>query len=283
DEYAALAAHYGTAILPARVRRPRDKAKVENGVLGVYRRVLAPLRNRTFFSISELNEALAIRLEALNTAPFQKLAGSRRSVFLERELPLLRPLPVHPYHYRTRRCAKVHIDYHVEVARHRYSVPYTLVGRSVEVVFDERTLEVYHKGERVALHARSHARGRTTTDPAHMPKRHRAHAEWTPERIEAWLAQTGPAAAAFAARVMDSFPHPELGFRSCLGLIRLGSKYGEDRLEAACARALASGADRYRSVRSILESGLDAVPLDAPRDLPPVSGHGNVRGPDYYA
>lgn len=283
DEYAALAAHYGTAILPARVRRPRDKAAVENGVLGVYRRVLAPLRNRTFFSLAELNEALAERLEAVNAAPFQKLPGSRRSVFLARELPLLRPLPLHPYHYRTRRSAKVHIDYHVEVARHRYSVPYTLVGQSVEVIFDERTFEIYHKGERVAVHARSHAKGRSTTDPAHMPKSHREHAQWTPERIEDWLAHTGPACAAFAAKVMASFPHPELGFRSCLGLVRLGRKYGEGRLEAACARALASGADRYRSVRSILESGLDAVPLDAPHAAPPIADHDNVRGPDYYA
>jgi transposase len=283
DEYAALAAHYGTAILPARVRRPRDKAAVENGVLGVYRRVLAPLRNRTFFSIGELNEALSIRLEAVNTAPFQKLPGSRRSVFLQRELPLLRPLPAHPYHYRTRRSAKVHIDYHVEVARHRYSVPFDLVGASVEVIFDERTLEVYHRGERVALHARSHARGGTTTCAAHMPERHRGHAEWTPERIEAWLSQTGPAAGEFAARVMDAYPHPELGFRSCLGLVRLGGKYGRGRLEAACARALASGASRYRSVKSILEAGLDSVPLDPPEVSDPVPGHDNVRGPDYYA
>lgn len=283
DDYIALAAHYNTAILPARVRHPRDKAAVENGVLGVYRQILAPLRNRTFFSLGQLNEALAIRLTAVNEAPFQKLAGSRRSVFLERELPLLRPLPEHPYHYRTRRSAKVHIDYHVEVARHRYSVPFDLVGRSVEVIFDERTLEVYHKGERVALHARSHAKGRTTTDPAHMPERHRAHAEWTPERIEAWLSETGPAAGAFAARIMDCFPHPELGFRSCLGLVRLGGKYGQDRLEAACARALASGAVRYRSVKSILEAGLDAVPLEPPNVPPPVSAHDNVRGSDYYA
>jgi transposase len=283
DEYAALAAHYGTAILPARVRRPRDKAKVENGVLGVYRRVLAPLRNRTFFSIAELNEALRLALDAFNAAPFQKLAGSRESVFREREQPLLRPLPPHAYHYRTRRSAKVHIDYHIEVASHRYSVPHALMGARVEVVFDERTLEVYHEGERVALHTRSHAKGRSTTDTAHMPERHRQHAEWTPERIEAWLAQSGPAAAAFAARVMESFPHPELGFRSCLGLVRLADKYGSERLEAACVRALASGADRYRSVRSILESGLDATPLERSDRIAPLSVHDNVRGPDYYA
>ena len=218
----------------------------------------------------------------MNTAPFQKLAGSRESVFLEHGLPLLRPLPGHPYHYRVRRSAKVHIDYHVEVARHRYSVPFSLAGETAEVIFDERILEVYHKGERVALHERGRAKGRATTDPANMPERHREHAEWTPERIEAWLSKTGPSAAASSSRIMDSFPHPGLGFRSCLGLVRLGRTYGEARLEAACARALESGADRYRSVRSILERGLDAVPLDAPQP-PPVTAHGNVRGPSYYA
>lgn len=282
-EYAAMAEHYGTTILPTRPRKPRDKAKVEAAVLSTYRLVCAPLRNRTFFSLEHLNEAIGQMLEVVNTRPFKKLTGSRRSVFLEHELPALRPLPPQPYSFRSRRTAKVHIDYHIEVACHRYSVPHHLVGESVEVFFDDRILEVYHKGERVALHVRDHVRGRATTDPAHMPGRHREHASWTPERIESWLAQTGPAAAQFAAKVMASFPHPELGFRSCLGLVRLGHKYGSERLEAACARALASGACRYRSVHSILESGLDAVPLEAPIIPPPGTGHDNVRGPDYYA
>jgi transposase len=282
-EYAELAAHYGSAVMPARVRKPRDKAKVEAGVLHAYRLILAPLRNRTFFSLSELNEAIAQLLEVVNTRPFKKLAGSRRSVFDECEAPLLRPLPEHPYRYRAHRSAKVHIDYHVEVAGHRYSVPHHLAGSRVEVFSDARTVEIYHAGERVALHPRSQAKGRATTDAAHMPSSHREYAAWTPERMETWAARTGPACAALSRKIMESHRHPELGFRSCLGLTSLGRKYGEARLEAACTRALESGATRYRSVKSILESGLDSVPLSATPPPPPVTSHDNVRGADYYA
>lgn len=281
-DYADLAAHYGCAVFPARVRKPRDKAKVEAGVLHAYRMILAPLRHRTFFSLLDLNDAIAELLEVLNARAFKKLAGCRRSVFLEHEAPALRPLPTMPYAYRSHRSAKVHIDYHVEVWSHRYSVPHHLIGETVEVFLDERTVEIYHKGHRVALHVRSSAKGRTTTDAVHMPSSHRAQAEWTPERIESWAAKTGPACAEFACRIMATHPHPELGFRNCLGLISLGRKHGEERLEAACARALAAGATRYRSVRSILESGLDAQSLKDPAPQLPLPGHENVRGPDYY-
>lgn len=282
-EYAELAAHYGCAVMPARVRKPRDKAKVENAVRHAYRMICAPMRNRTFFSLIDLNEAIAELLEVINTRPFKKLDGSRRSVFDEHEAPLLRPLPEHPYRYRSHRSAKVHIDYHVEVDSHRYSVPHHLVGSRVEVFSDARTVEIYHAGERVALHVRSRAKGRATTDAAHMPSTHREYAKWTPERIESWAAKTGPSCAALARKIMDSRPHPELGFRSCQGLISLGRKYGEARLEAACVRALGSGASSYRSVKSILERGLDSVPLPAPPPPPPVTDHDNVRGADYYA
>ena len=282
-EYAELAAHYGCAVMPARVRKPRDKAKVESAVRHAYRMILAPLRNHTFFSLSDLNEAIAGLLDVINTRPFQKLPGSRRSVFDEHEAPLLRPLPEHPYRYRVHRSAKVHIDYHVEVAGHRYSVPHHLVGSRVEVFSDARIVEIYHAGERVALHPRSQAKGRATTDAAHMPSSHREYAKWTPERIETWAARTGPACAALSRRIMESHPHPELGFRSCLGLTSLGRKYGEVRLEAACARALESGATRYRSVKSILENGLDSVSLAVSPPPPPVTSHDNVRGADYYA
>ena len=282
-DYAELAEHYGCSVLPARVRKPRDKAKVEGGVLIAYRLILAPLRNRTFFSLSELNAAIGELLEVLNTRPFKKLSGSRRSLLQEFEAAVLRPLPPEPYRYRRHRSAKVHIDYHVEVDRHRYSVPHHLIGQVVEVFVDAATVEIYHRGERVALHARSHHRGRGSTDSAHMPSTHREWASWTPERIEAWAAQSGPACEEFAARIMASYPHPELGFRNCLGLIALGAKYGEGRLEAACARALASGASRYRSVKSILEAGLDTVAQDPPKPPPPGPDHDNVRGPDYYA
>jgi transposase len=279
--YRELAAHYGAAVLPARQGKPRDKAKVESGVLCAYREIAAPLRHRTFFTLAELNEAIALQLQLLNERPFQKLPGSRRSVFAEREAPLLRALPAEPYSCRSRKLATVHIDYHVELAGHYYSVPYHLVRERVELRFDERTLEVYHQGVRVALHVRSHAKGRASTDPAHMPAAHRALAAWTPERITAWAAQVGPATAALTAAIMADRPHPELGFRSCLGILRLSERYGAARLEAACARGLACGARSYRSLRSILERGLDAVP-EAGAAIPPALAHANLRGANYY-
>ena len=279
--YAELAAHYGTAVLPARVRKPRDKAKVEVGVLIAEREIVAVLRHRTFYSLAELNGAIDVRLAALNERPFQKLPGSRASAFAEREAPLLRALPDEPYAHRTRKLASVHIDYHVELAGHYYSVPYHLAREKVELRFDERTLEVYHQGMRVAAHLRSNARGKATTETTHMPAKHRAAASWTPARIEAWAARIGPATAALCAEVMASRPHPELGFRSCLGILRLAERYGSERLEAASARALAIGARSYRSLRSTLEHGLDAVP-DTPTAAPPALFHANVRGAAYY-
>lgn len=279
--YAELAAHYGTAVLPARVRKPRDKAKVESGVLIAEREILAVLRDRTFFSLGQANDAIAVCLKEINERPFAKLPGSRASVFAEREAPLLRPLPAEPYHRRTRKLATVHIDYHVELEGHYYSVPYHLVREKVELRFDERTLEVYHHGQRVAAHRRSSERGRASTEIAHMPEAHRAVASWTPERIEAWAQRIGPATAALCTEIMASRPHPALGYRSCLGILRLAERYGEDRLEAASRRALACGARSYRSLRSILERGLDALE-DADAISPPALSHANVRGADYY-
>jgi transposase len=279
--YAELAAHYGTAVLPARVRKPRDKAKVESGVLIAEREILAVLRHRTFVGLAEANEAVAVCLREINERPFAKLPGSRASVFAEREAPLLRPLPDEPYAQRTRKLARVHIDYHVELAGHYYSVPYHLVRERVELRFDEKTLEVYHHGVRVAVHVRSHTRGRATTETAHMPEAHRAQASWTPARIEAWAARIGPATAALCTEIMASRPHPELGFRSCLGVLRLAERYGNERLEAASGRALACGARSYRSLASILEHGLDAV-ATAQTIAPSALCHVNVRGAEYY-
>jgi transposase len=279
--YAELAAHYGTVVMPARVGRPRDKAKVEVGVQIAEREILAPLRRRTFFSLAEANAAIAERLTALNERPFAKLPGSRASVFAEREAPLLRPLPAEPYAYRTRKLARVHIDYHVELEGHYYSVPYHLARERVELRFDGRTVEVYHEGVRVAVHLRSRARGRATTLTEHMPEKHRHVASWTPERIASWAAKTGPETAALCEAIMAARPHPELGFRSCLGVLRLGERYTPERLEAACARALAVGAHSYRSVRSILERGLDREAVSN-AVTPPGLTHANVRGATYY-
>jgi transposase len=279
--YADLAAHYGVAVIPARVGHPRDKAKVEAGVLLAYRWICAVLRGRTFFTLAALNAAIAAQLQHFNERPFKKLAGSRASVFAEIDSPALGALPAEPYLYRRRKRARVHIDYHVELEGHYYSVPYHLAREEVELLFDEATVEVYHDGGRVAVHLRSRSRGRATTDPAHMPAAHREVASWTPQRIEAWAARTGPATARLAAEIMASRPHPELGFRSCLGILRLADKYGAERLEAACARALACGARSYQSVKSMLDAGLDRKPLAA-RPAPPVRLHENVRGAGYY-
>ena len=279
--YQDLAAHYGAVVLPARVGKPRDKAKVEVGVQIAEREILAPLRGRTFFSLAEANAAIAAQLQILNGRPFAKLPGSRASTFREREAPLLRALPAEPYQHRTRKLATVHIDYHVELCGHYYSVPYHLVRERVELRFDACTVEVYHRGERVALHVRSNARGRATTLEAHMPAAHRAVASWTPARIASWAAKTGPETAALCAAIMARRPHPELGFRSCLGILRLEGSYGPARLEAACARSLAIGATSYRSVRSILEAGLDRQ--GEPAAVAPSSlSHANVRGASYY-
>ncbi len=279
--YAELAAHYGCVVMPTRVAKPRDKAKVEVGVQIAEREVLAPLRHRTFFSLSEANAAIAERLAAVNARPFAKLPGSRESMFTEREAPLLRPLPAEPYAHRTRKLATVHIDYHVELEGHYYSVPYHLVREKVELRFDSSTVEVYHEGVRVAVHVRSRGKGRATTLEEHMPAKHRHVASWTPERIAGWAAKTGPETAALCRAVMAARPHPELGFRSCLGVLRLGDRYGPERLEAACSRAHAMGATSYRSVRSILERGLDREAAGAAA-VPPAITHTNVRGADYY-
>ncbi len=280
--YAEMAAQYGCAIIPARPYKPRDKAKVEAGVLVAERWILAALRNRTFFSLAEANRAIRERVAWLNARPFKKLEGCRASLFAEIDRPALRPLPAVPYEYAVWKTARVNIDYHVEWERHYYSVPYRLVGERVDVRASARTIEVFARGRRVASHLRSAAVGRHTTETAHMPESHRRHLEWTPSRLVAWAEQTGPATGALVAAILAGRPHPEQGFRSCLGIFRLGRRHGLERLEAACERALAAGALSYRSVDSILRSGLDRAPMP---ETPPVRAtrtHANVRGPAAY-
>ena len=280
--YAELAAHFGCAIIPARSGKPRDKAKVESGVLVAERWVLAALRQRTFFSLAEANIAIAERLRWLNERPFRKLPGSRLELFETLDRPALRPLPAHPYEFATWKTAKVNIDYHVEVERHWYSVPYGLVGQVCDIRVTVAVVEVLHRGHRVASHRRSAQQGRFTTEPAHMPEAHRRHAQWTPGRIFAWAERSGPATAELVTLIMASRPHPEQGFRSCLGIMRLGRRYGEARLEAAATRALAVRAHSYRSVESILKAGLDGLPLPGEELGPTIGHHANVRGPGYY-
>jgi len=279
--YAELAAHYGVAVVPARVRKPRDKAKAEGGVLLVERWILARLRHRTFFSLSELNAAIRTLLERLNNRPFKKLPGTRRTAFEQIDQPALRPLPATSYVFATWKKVRVHIDYHVEVEGHYYSVPYTLVKQQLDARLTDHTLECFHKGQRVASHLRSPLKGRHTTVPEHMPKAHREYAEWTPQRLVRWAEQTGPATAGVISQVLAR-PHPQQGFRSCLGIMRLGERFGQDRLEAACQRALLLGACRYKSLESILKRGLDRQPLPEPQERSLPEAHDHLRGPDYY-
>lgn len=281
--YQDLAEHYGVAVLPARVRRPRDKAKVEAGVLLVERWILAVLRHRQFFSLAELNEAVGELLERLNNRPFQKLDGCRRSLFEEIERPRLRPLPRTPYVYAEWKKARVHVDYHVDVEHHYYSVPYRFARAVVDVRVTDLTVECFRRGRRIASHVRSARRGGHTTVPAHMPEAHRAVAGWTPERLIDWAAKTGPATAELVRQVIARRAHPQQGYRSALGILRLASTYGSDRLEAAARRALSIRAFTYRSIESILKTGLDrqALPASAPAVEEPIA-HSNIRGARYY-
>lgn len=280
--YQDLAQHYLVAVVPARVRRPQDKAKVEAGVQVVERWILARLRKLTFFSLAELNAEIARLLRELNERPFQKLAGSRRSLFEELDRPALRPLPAAPYEYAEWKQAKVHIDYHIEADKRYYSVPSQLVGQRCDVRLTAATVEVFHGGQRVASHLRGHRRGSHTTVLAHMPESHRQHAEWTPERLIRWAGESGEAVAEMIRRLLERRPLPQQGYRSCLGVMRLGERYGHDRLEAACRRGLATGACSYKSLESILKSGLDRQPLGKVEAVPAIE-HGNIRGADYYA
>jgi transposase len=279
--YQDLAAHYGAAIIPARVRKPRDKAKVESGVLFVERWVLAALRHRTFFSLGELNAAIAELLERLNQRPFKKLAGCRRSQFETIDQPALSPLPEAPYIFAEWQKVRVHIDYHIELQGHYYSVPYTLVGKQLMARYTATTVELLHRGQRVASHRRSYQRGHHTTVLEHMPERHRQAQAWSPERFVRWAESIGPATAALIAHVLSRRRHPEQSYRTCLGILRLGKGYGNGRLEAACQRALTLGAYSVRSLESILKNRLDEQPPE-PETLELPLNHENLRGPAYY-
>ncbi len=281
--FADMAEHYNVAVVPARVGKPRDKAKVENAVLQAQRRILAVLRNRTFFSLHELNEAILEEVEKLNRRPMAVTGKSRRELFEEIEKLALRPMPVESfeiYNYKTP--TKVHIDYHVEVERSYYSVPYTLIGETVEVKYNSRVVEVYHKKRRVASHVRTYKKGEFITEDSHMPHEHRQYLEWTPERMKNWGGKIGPYTKTMMQRIMEGRKHPEHGFRNCLGIIRLSKQYTPERVENACKRALAVAACNYRSVKSILQTGLDKVAyLDEHKEIKPIE-HPNIRGREYY-
>ena len=281
--YREMASYYGAVIIPARVREPRDKAKVECGVLQVERWVLAPLRHRTFFSLAELNQAIRERLAWLNDRPFEKLQGSRRSLFETLDRPALHPLPTRRYTYADWLKSRVNIDYHIEVDDHYYSIPHTLLHQKLDVRLTATAVEALFKGRRVALHVRSHLKGRFTTVPEHMPKAHQKYLEWSPSRLMRWADTIGPQTRELVSRILDARPHPEQGYRSCLGLLRLGKIYPHGRLESACAIALAIKAYACKHVESILKKGLDQQPrVSLPQPSLPLITHDNLRGKTYY-
>jgi transposase len=280
--YREWAEHYQTAIVPARVRKPRDKAKVEAGVLLVERWILAALRKRTFFSLAELNQAVGELLQRLNDRRFRKLNTTRSRLFAELDRPALRPLPTEPFPFGEWCKVRVNIDYHVEVKGHYYSVPYPYVHEAMEARVSEKTIEIFRLGRRLVTHLRSFLPGRHTTLPEHRPPRHQA-LEWTAERMIEKGATVGPATAALLARILKSRPHPELGYRSCLGVLGLGDRYGRERLEAASRRALALNVGSYQSIQSMLVQGLDRQAVEKPEVSPAHQAvHANVRGASYY-
>jgi len=283
--YADLAAHYDTAIVPARPRKPRDKAKVEVSVQIVERWVLARLRNRRFFSLAELNQAIRQELKVLNEKASKHLGASRRQLFEQLDRPALKPLPQDAYQYAEWKQRRAGLDYHVEVAKHYYSVPHALAKKKLWARITERSVEVFHNGKRVAAHMRGPGNRRHTTVTNHMPSAHRRYASWTLERIRRDAASIGSNSEALIELILRNRPHPEQGFRSCVGILRLAKSHGPERLEAACERALEIGAYSYSSLASILKNNLDrraprhATANDANR---PAIEHANIRGPNYF-
>jgi transposase len=284
--YLDLAEYYSTVVIPARVRKAKDKAKVEAAVLIAERWILAALRNYTFFCLEELNQAIREKLQDFNLRKFQKLETTRKELFENLDRPALKPLPEKPYEYAEWKKATVNIDYHIEVDHHYYSVPYQLTREQVEVRITLTTIEVLFKNRRAASHARSYRKGAFTTLQEHMPKAHQQYLEWTPSRIIDWAKQLGPNTEKLVTHILENKPHPQQGFRSCLGIIRLGKQYSKERLEAACAYALSIHGFFYKSVQSILKNKLDQKHTLLPKReestlLLPLP-HPNIRGKEYY-
>jgi transposase len=279
--YAEMAAHYGTAIILARPYRARDKAKVEVAVQIATRFIIAKLRNRQFFALSALNGAVAELVEQINTRVSRHLGASRRALFEELERSALKPLPAEPYVFAEWKQCRVGLDYHVEIDKHYYSVPHQLLREKVWARITARTIEVFHRGKRVAAHVRSSSNRKHTTVREHMPSSHQRYADWTPERLRRQAGAIGRHTAALVEIILRERAHPEQGFRACVGIVRLAKSYGRERLEAACGRAIEIGARSYSSVNSILKNDIDRRRPVMPADGPAIA-HDNIRGPTYF-
>lgn len=279
--YQEFARHYGLAVIPARVRKPKDKAKVEVGVQVVERWVLARLRDRTFFSLAELNQAIGELLTELNQRPMKHLGQSRQELFVELDQPALKPLPTQAYEFALWKKVRVNIDYHVEFDKHYYSVPHDLIGQAVEVRATENSVEIFYQRKRKASHLRRHSLGRYSTQRDHMPPAHQAVDDWSPERFVRWAQQVGPQTQQLISALLAGRQHPQQAYRSCLGILGLGKRYGNPRLEAACARAYPAGILSYKGIHNILKHKLDQLQADPP-PAGPLPSHANIRGQAYY-
>jgi transposase len=279
--YQDLADHYGIAVIPTRVRKPKDKSKVEVAVLVVERWILARLRNHTFFSLAELNQAIRQLLEELNNRPMRHVGQSRKELFQSLDQPALKPLPTTPYEFALWKKARVNIDYHIEFDKHYYSVPYSLIRQQVYIRATEHTIQISFKNRCVASHLRSHTRGSHTTVSDHMPPAHQKYADWSPERILRWAETMGPHTTQLIDALFVSRKYPQQAFRSCLGILRLGQRFGPERLEAACRRALPAGIHSYKGIKNILDAKLDQIDTEpsSPSTLP---RHANIRGNTYF-
>lgn len=281
--YQELAEHYGVAVVPARVRKPRDKAKAEVGVQVVERWILAPLRNRKFFSLAELNRAIRDLLIELNNRSMKHLGKSRKELFEELDRPALKPLPAMPYEFAKWKKARVNIDYHVEFDKHYYSVPYHLHRQDVHIRSTERTVEIYFNGKQVAMHPLSRAKGRHTTTREHMPPAHQHYGDWSPDRFMRWAGKIGTHTQQLIDVILNSKQHPQQAYRICLGVLGFAKKVGQERLESACCYALDHEIHTYRGIKNILDNKLDLSGSDG--DMPQCSSlpvHQNIRGKDYY-
>jgi transposase len=280
--YQHMSEHYGFAIVPARIYEAKDKAKVENAVGCIERQILAAIRHKTFTSIAEINAAIKPRLAVFNQQAFQKMKTSRQILFNEIDKPALKKLPKEKYQYAEWQHAKINIDYHFVYDEHYYSVPFKYIHKKVEIRSSATIVECFYEGVRIASHLRSYVKFKHSTLKEHMPPAHRAHAEWTPERMKRWANKIGPNTMKFIDSLIAARAFPEQAFRSCLGVLRLGSRYGEKRLENACAIAFESGATRYQQIELILKNKLDTMPLSHAVSEPTISLHENIRGSDYY-
>ena len=279
--YQEFARHYGVAVVPARTRKPKDKAKAEVGVQVVERWILARLRDRTFFSLAEVNRAIGELLQELNERSMRHLEKSRRALFVELDQPALAPLPKQTYAFGRWTKVRVDTDYHVVFDKHHYSVPHTLIGKEVEVRATEKTIEIFYRRERQASHGRVTAPGRYSTLRDHMPPAHQAVDGWSPDHFQRRAKEVGHQTSQLVATVLDGQCHPQQAYRTCSGILGLSKRYGHTRLEAACRRALAAGIRSYKGILNILQHRLDQLEVEQP-PMASMSVHTNIRGKRYY-